>query len=290
MRDNAGRFIKGRVESPEEKLKRLEAVKKAGKDSPRYIDSLVQENPYIHNSWRSFMFTLKGKKVGVCDEWRQFKTFYADMSPTYIKGHRLIRVDKQKPFSKENCLWVSDEHKSIFLDTTVKIEYDGLYLSIKEWAERIGVAKTAIKQRYRAHLKKGNYTNEEIIWGKKVVQARHKQDFSELTDTQKIRDKASKMISSYRNTDKKRGRECNLTIDWFIDNIFGKTCTYCGESKNVGCDRVLNDIGHMTDNVVSCCYDCNVARQDNFTHEEMIVLGETIRKIKEKRVWQNQEN
>lgn len=37
------------------------------------------------------------------------------------------------------------------------------------------------------------------------------------------------------------------------------------------------------DNVVPCCYDCNCARNNNFTHEEMFILGKTIREIKNNR-------
>ena len=41
--------------------------------------------------------------------------------------------------------------------------------------------------------------------------------------------------------------------------------------------------GHTKDNVVPCCYDCNCARNDNFSHEEMVILGKTISEIKSKR-------
>lgn len=131
MRDQFRRFVKGRTESLETKLKRVEALKNAWKESPKYIDNLVKENPYVHNSWRGIMFNKKGKKAGVCNEWRQFNKFYEDVAPSYQEGHRLMRIDKSKPFSKDNCLWVADEYKSLFLDNTIIIEFDGEALSIK---------------------------------------------------------------------------------------------------------------------------------------------------------------
>lgn len=60
-------------------------------------------------------------------------------------------------------------------------------------------------------------------------------------------------------------------------------CYYCGDTHRLGLDRIDNSKGHTKDNVVICCYDCNVARSNNFSYEEMLILGKTIRKIKSKR-------
>lgn len=60
-----------------------------------------------------------------------------------------------------------------------------------------------------------------------------------------------------------------------------KPCTYCGDTQEeIGCDRIDNSKGHTKDNVVPACKTCNVSRMDNFTHEEMLVLGKTIKQIK----------
>ena len=89
------------------------------------------------------------------------------------------------------------------------------------------------------------------------------------------------MISSYKIKDKKRDLEiCDFDIDWMIDNIFNQKCVYCGDTKRLGCDRINNDVGHIKTNVVPCCYECNVARGNNFSYDEMKVIGKVIRKIK----------
>lgn len=47
--------------------------------------------------------------------------------------------------------------------------------------------------------------------------------------------------------------------------------------------RIDNSKGHTKDNVVPACYECNCARNSNFTFEEMKALGQTIKQIKEQR-------
>jgi hypothetical protein len=93
------------------------------------------------------------------------------------------------------------------------------------------------------------------------------------------------MISSYKNKDKKMGfnNVCDINIDWMIENIFNKQCEYCGDTERLGCDRINNDKPHTMDNVVPCCYECNCARNNNFSYEEMKIIGETIRKVKDNR-------
>lgn len=54
----------------------------------------------------------------------------------------------------------------------------------------------------------------------------------------------------------------------------------------IGLDRLDNAKGYEPGNVVSCCSECNIARSDNFTPEEMKVIGMAIRKVKMARVTQ----
>lgn len=88
-------------------------------------------------------------------------------------------------------------------------------------------------------------------------------------------------VASYRSIDKNKGWLCDLTADWFRANIENKSCIYCGDATiSIGCDRILNNLGHSKNNVVPCCPDCNVTRMGHYTHEEMLLIGKTIKKIK----------
>ena len=70
--------------------------------------------------------------------------------------------------------------------------------------------------------------------------------------------------------------------------LVAEPCHYCSfphDRGGVGLDRLDNEKGYLLDNVVSCCYECNVARSDHFTYEEMKnVLGPAIRSVKRRRL------
>ena len=87
---------------------------------------------------------------------------------------------------------------------------------------------------------------------------------------------------SYRSIDKKFNRENDITTDDVLE-VRTKKCIYCGYPA-VGFDRVDNKKGHIKSNSVPCCLECNIARMDNFTHQETFILGEAIKRIKDKRL------
>ena len=93
--------------------------------------------------------------------------------------------------------------------------------------------------------------------------------------------KAIGFINEYKKNDKLKNRLCTLTQEDVI-NVYDKPCTYCGY-PSTGFDRIDNSIGHVKENCVPCCTECNVARMNNFTHEETFLLGKAIKNIKDKR-------
>lgn len=240
-----------------------------------------KRNPYIYNSWRSIRFTEKGRKARNSEEWNTFINFFNDVKDSYKKGLKLIRLDKTKPFSKGNFIWATPDEAALLKDNLTKLTYNGETLYLSELAEKYNQSLAGIRIRYHRH--KDTYTTEEIIFGKRKGSKRPTIDVKELDSTKLSRAKASKMVSSYRIKDKKKSLECNLTIEDMLE-IMSKPCIYCGDINRIGCDRIDNNKGHTKDNVVPCCIDCNKARNDNFTFEEMKILGKAIREIKLNRI------
>lgn len=92
------------------------------------------------------------------------------------------------------------------------------------------------------------------------------------------------MLKSYQRVDKAKGASCDLTQDFLLEEIICKPCIYCGDTDRIGCDRVDNNLPHIKANVVPCCPDCNIARSNNFTHEEMLIIGRAVAKVKSARL------
>lgn len=109
---------------------------------------------------------------------------------------------------------------------------------------------------------------------KKRILASHKKNYLKTsTSVHRVR--------SYRAIDKRKGHAFDLDVAWYDENIAAQPCHYCGEKDyGVGCDRIDNSQGHTKSNVVPCCWDCNATRGARFSYDEMIVLGEAIRKIR----------
>lgn len=62
MRNEKGQFVKGHVETAEEKLKRIQSLSESWKGRKDYIADLRLECPRLYNIWRGIRFTEKGKK------------------------------------------------------------------------------------------------------------------------------------------------------------------------------------------------------------------------------------
>ncbi len=96
----------------------------------------------------------------------------------------------------------------------------------------------------------------------------------------------------------------SFTREQFLEwkNSIARVCYYCGlaeehiyqtniinvrtkkRCETMGVDRLSSDLGYSFDNMVLCCPGCNMAKSNNLTPEEMLILGKTYRLIWESRI------
>ncbi len=82
-----------------------------------------------------------------------------------------------------------------------------------------------------------------------------------------------------RRTDRKAGRSNDLTKDFIAEQI-AKGCAYCGETEiRMTLDRIDNDIGHTTGNVIPACIRCNYVR-GNMPHTAWIVVARAMKRAR----------
>lgn len=261
----------------DESLTKSEAMRLAWKNRKDY-KGYDKSRGSKFNTWRAIVYTQKGRKIGFPEEWKSYDRFDADTKEGWEHGKLLCRIDSKKPYSKDNCEWRNKGEE--VLTKLKKLCYNGEEKTLVEWCEQFGLNYSGVRQRY---FRGKNFTPEQILFGKNKRLKGVVTDIKDIPEESKKRSKAYKMLSQYKLKDNKNGFDYDIDPDWFINEILTGHCHYCGDTERLGLDRIDNSKGHTMDNVVVCCYDCNCARNNNFTYEEMIELGKVIRKIKEKR-------
>jgi hypothetical protein len=95
-----------------------------------------------------------------------------------------------------------------------------------------------------------------------------KSEYQKFLDKQNNYNRNSKLgrahylASRYRSSDRYYNRENNVTPNFILNEVLNGRCIYCNEDnwRCLGLDRIDNSKGHVTDNVVCCCGNCNIKR------------------------------
>ena len=87
-----------------------------------------------------------GRGISVCDSWRQFVNFYADMGDAPA-GRSIDRLDNDGHYCKENCAWRTLIEQNRNKRNTKRFAYHGENLTIKEWSEKTGIPYPRLKAR-----------------------------------------------------------------------------------------------------------------------------------------------
>lgn len=105
------------------------------------------ENP---NATKYYMYGARG--ITVCDRWKKFENFLADMGEPPAVGMQLDRKDNDGPYSPDNCRWATRKEQARNRRDNHFLELNGKRATIAEWAEITGIEYSNIKNRIN-HLR-----------------------------------------------------------------------------------------------------------------------------------------
>lgn len=54
-----------------------------------------------------------GRGITICERWREFENYFADMAPSWRKGLSLDRLDNDQNYGPENCRWATRQQKNV---------------------------------------------------------------------------------------------------------------------------------------------------------------------------------
>jgi len=89
-----------------------------------------------------------GRGIRVCDRWRDFSLFFADM------GHRpgemsLERIDNSGPYSPENCRWATSIEQGNNKRNNRRMTINNEEMTVAQASRKFGVPDKTIRQRLR---------------------------------------------------------------------------------------------------------------------------------------------
>lgn len=88
-----------------------------------------------------------GRGIQVCDQWRTFENFYADMGPSYGDGLSIDRIDNDGHYEPGNVRWATPAEQTRNRSVSVWIEWRGHRLICTEWADQLGLGRGALRRR-----------------------------------------------------------------------------------------------------------------------------------------------
>lgn len=87
-----------------------------------------------------------GRGITVCDAWKCFEAFHADMGDRPL-GTTLGRTDNDGNYEPGNCRWESAKAQARNKRNTASFEHEGITATIPEHCERLGLNPCTVRSR-----------------------------------------------------------------------------------------------------------------------------------------------
>lgn len=90
-----------------------------------------------------------GRGITVCDRWLDFANFFADMGPRPSISYSLDRLDNERGYEPENCVWTSMKAQARNRRSTRIMTAFGKTQCLSDWAAEYGIGISCLSSRLR---------------------------------------------------------------------------------------------------------------------------------------------
>lgn len=92
-----------------------------------------------------------GRGITVCAEWRSdFPAFFRDVGPRPGPDYSLDRIDVNGNYEPSNVRWATRVEQQSNMRRSKFLEFDGLRMTVAQWARHISIDKRTLEFRLRA--------------------------------------------------------------------------------------------------------------------------------------------
>lgn len=135
-----GHLINGRSKSCgclSRELARDRLITHGMSDTPLYM-VWVNMNRRCRDSNATDYEFYGGRGIKVCERWRSFENFYADMGEL-PKGKTIDRINNDSDYTPENCKWSTHKQQARNRRSNLVLTHNGKTMCATDWAEKVGM-------------------------------------------------------------------------------------------------------------------------------------------------------
>ena len=121
-----------------------------GKGSLAYGSWMSMRRRCLDASSKDF-FRYGGNGVTVCERWKEFANFLADMGERPSRKHTLDRFpNNEGNYEPGNCRWATWPEQQSNKRTNHIVECGGMSLTLAEWSKKTGILSSTLRRRLAA--------------------------------------------------------------------------------------------------------------------------------------------
>lgn len=119
-----------------------------GQQTPEYMSwkAMIQR---CFNPKNQDYHSYGGAGITVCDRWRTFANFLADMGQKPTPTHEIERVKNDAGYHPENCVWATRYRQIINRGNTIHVTFRGQRIPLVEACASVGLTRSIVIQRIR---------------------------------------------------------------------------------------------------------------------------------------------